>query len=314
MRIISWNVNGLRSNIVDFNTSKNKNLRKIVDDSPLDQLIKKYDPDMICFQETRMGPDQYHLFQSEEIKKIFPFQYWSSSQGEGGRSGNRYSGTSIWSRIEPISVQYDIPQMEDREGRIVQLDFGETIVIGTYTPNTGSNWDYRLNHWEPVLQTYLSNLSSSGRKVVYCGDFNIANKCDVWFGDLLEKKFQEETDPTLKKKYARKVASKKRLHSGEEVMAGYSLQERNAYKVLLENSKMIDCFRTKHPNVVDQFSWFNMRIRGSFTNNLGWLIDRFIVPRAFENDIKTCEIAHFIGVRNRDGNMISDHIPIFLEI
>ena len=89
MRIISWNVNGLRSNIVDFTTSKNKNLRKISDGSPLDKLIKKYNPDMICFQETRMGPDKYHLFQSEEIKNLFPFQYWSSSKGDGGRSGNK---------------------------------------------------------------------------------------------------------------------------------------------------------------------------------------------------------------------------------
>lgn len=314
MRIISWNVNGLRSNIVDFTTSTNKNLRKISDGSPLDKLIKKYDPDMICFQETRMGPDKYHLFQSEEIKNLFPFQYWSSSKGEGGRSGNRYSGTSIWSRIEPKSVQYDIPNMGDREGRIVQLDFGDTIVIGTYTPNTGSNWDYRLTHWEPILQKYLSNLSNSDKKIVYCGDFNIANKCDVWFGDLLEKKYKDEEDAIIKKKYLSKVNSKKRLHTGKQIMAGYSKEERNAYQSLLNNTNMVDCFRVKNPTVIDQFSWFNMRIRGSFGNNLGWLIDRFIVPKKYENDITRCEIAHFIGVRNRDGNMISDHIPIFLEI
>ena len=77
---------------------------------------------------------------------------------------------------------------------------------------------------------------------------------------------------------------------------------------------MVDCFRVTNPSVIDQFSYFSMRIRGSHTNNSGWLIDRFIVPTKYENDITRCEIAHFIGVRNKDGNMISDHIPIFLEI
>ena len=314
MRIISWNVNGLRSNIVDFTSSKNKNSRKIIDNSPLDQLIKKYDPDLICFQETRLGEDNYHLFQSESIQKLFPYQYWSSSKGEGGRSGNRYSGTSIWSRIKPESVQYDIPEMNDQEGRIVQLEFTDTIVLGTYTPNTGSNWDYRLSHWEPVLQAYLCSLSKSDKKIIYCGDFNIANKCDVWFGDLLEKKYKDEEDPVVKKKYLRKVNSKKRLHTGKEIIPGYSLEERNAYQSLLKNTNMVDCFRVKNPTVIDQFSYFSMRIRGSHTNNSGWLIDRFIVPKKYENDITRCEIAHFIGVRNGDGNMISDHIPIFLEI
>ena len=314
MRIISWNVNGLRSNIVDFTTSKNKKAREIISDSPLDQLIQTYDPDIICFQETRMDKDQYHLFESESIKSKFPYQYWSSSKGSGGRSGNRYSGTSVWSRIEPYNVSYDIPGMNDLEGRLIQLDFKFTTLITTYTPNTGSNWDYRLQHWEPILQKYLCSLSKSGRKVVYCGDFNIANKNDVWFGDLLEKKHSDETDPSLKKKYASKVYSKKRLHTGEQILAGYSLQERTAYQELLQSCDMIDCFRHLNPDVIDQFSWFNMRIKGSFKNNIGWLIDRFIIPKCHKKTIKRSEIAHFIGVRNTEGNMISDHIPIFLEI
>ena len=112
--IISWNVNGLRSNIVDFNSCKYKKPRKIEESSPLDSIIKKYNPDLICLQETRLGKDNYELFesdtsaQSNDIRKYFrpkkqksfPYIYWKSSQGEKSRSGNRYSGTSVWSKIK----------------------------------------------------------------------------------------------------------------------------------------------------------------------------------------------------------------------
>ena len=128
------------------------------------------------------------------------------------------------------------------------------------------------------------------------------------------RKYNDEQDPVLKQKYLKKVYSKLRLHTGEQILAGYSKQERNAYKSLLQKCNMVDCFRVKHPKVIDQFSWFNIRIKGSYSNNLGWLIDRFIVPSSYQSDIVQCEIAHFIGVRNKDKKMISDHIPIFLEI
>ena len=101
MKIISWNINGIRSNILDFNTSKYKNQRNIIQESPLGLIIKNHNPDIICYQETRLDKDNYHLFESEQIKKIFKYQYWNSSQGEKARSGNRYSGTSVWSKIKP---------------------------------------------------------------------------------------------------------------------------------------------------------------------------------------------------------------------
>lgn len=314
MRIISWNVNGIRSNIVDFNTAKYKDKRQILENSPIDNLIKNYNPDLICFQETRLGEDNYKLFDSDNINSKFPYRYWSSSKGEGARSGNRYSGTAIWSKIKPESVVYDIPEMNDREGRIVQLNFKDIVVITSYTPNAGSNWDYRLTHWEPVLQKYLSELSNTGKKVVYCGDFNIANKTDVWFGNLLEKKFAEEKDNQIKHRYKKTIKSKTPLHTGVVILAGYSVQERKAYSDLLLASNMVDCFRFKNPDTIDQFSYFNIRIKGSFKNNVGWLIDRFIIPQVHQDSISRCEIVHTIGVRNEDGNMISDHIPIFLEI
>ena len=312
MKFISWNVNGIRSNIVDNNSSKYKLPRKIDENSPLDQIISTYQPDIVCFQETRLGPDLYHLFQTDHIKKIYPYQYWSSSQGEKGRSANRYSGTSIWSKHKPNSIKYDFDDLNDREGRFIQLTFDNFIVITTYTPNTGSNWDYRLDHWEPKIRDYLYKLSLGKKPVIYCGDNNIANKEDIWFGDLLEMKYSTCTDASHKKKLWSKIKTKTKLHTGEKILCGYSKEERDCYKLLLNKCDFIDCYRHLNKDIIDKFTWFNIRIKDSYKNNLGWLIDRFLVGKKFGDKIKRCSILNHIGLYNSNHKFISDHLPIFL--
>lgn len=315
MKIISWNVNGIRSNIVDTKTSAYKKLREIEKGSALHKIIQLYDPDVICFQETRLGPDLYKLFESDMIKSIFPYQYWSSSKGEKSRSANRYSGTAIWSKIEATSVSYDIPHLNDKEGRFIQVNFPTTIVITTYTPNTGSNWDYRLDIWEPAIRKHLKKLSlTSSIPVVYCGDNNIANKEDVWFGDCLEVRMKSEEDPVKKRHLQKTINSKKLLHNGTKVLCGYSKAEQNAYKTLLEECKLIDCFRLKNKDIIDQFTWFNIRIPKSVENNIGWLIDRFLIQNTKKDYVKECKILSEIGIRNDAGVFVSDHLPIYLEI
>lgn len=315
MKIISWNVNGIRSNIVDSKTSAYKKTRVIEEGSALDRIIKLHDPDVICFQETRLGPDLYALFESDDIKSQFPYQYWSSSKGEKSRSGNRYSGTAVWSKIAAESVLYDIPKLNDTEGRYIQVNFPNAIVITTYTPNTGSNWDYRLDTWEPAIREHLRGLSAySSIPVVYCGDNNIANKEDVWFGECLETKLLLEQEPTKKRQLQKKIASKKSLHDGTTVLCGYSKAEQDAYKHLLEECKLIDCFRLKNKEIVDKFTWFNIRIPKSFENNIGWLIDRFLIQNTKKECVKECKILSEIGIRNSDGVFVSDHLPIYLEI
>ena len=314
MKIISWNVNGIRSNILDNNTAKFKRSRKIEDKSVLKTIIDNYNPDIICFQETRLGKDLYHLFESSNIKEFFPYQYWSSSQGEKGRAGNRYSGTSIWSKIKPDSVIYDAPGLNDKEGRFIQLNFKNCILITTYTPNTGSNWDYRLKHWEPIITKYLCTLSKGIKPLIYCGDNNIANINDVWFGKSLEKKYELEKDVLQKKKIKSKIASRKKIHTGEKILCGYSKQERDAYSNLVSKCNLIDCYRHLNPNSIDNFTWFNIRIKNSFKNNMGWLIDRFLMQSKFKNKINKCKILKEIGIRNENQIFISDHLPIFLDI
>jgi len=315
MKIISWNVNGLRSNIVDSNTAKYKFPRTIETDSALNKIITVYNPDIICFQETRLGPDLYHLFESSNIKSHFPHQYWSSSQGEKGRSGNRYSGTSIWSKHKADKVTYDFVELGDKEGRFIQISFPNLILITTYTPNTGSNWDYRLKHWEPKIRAYLKKMKDTHDKpIVYCGDYNIAQKKDIWFGDLLERRHQLEQDVVTKKILMKKIKSHAPYHDGKKMLCGYSVEERDAFKKLLEENNFVDCFRLLNPSVVDQFTWYNIRIKNSFNYNIGWLIDRFIVQDEHKHRIKDCKILKEIGIRNEQNTFISDHLPIFLHL
>lgn len=314
MRIVSWNVNGIRSNIVDGNTSLQKKPRNIESDSSLARILNDKNPDIICFQETRLGPDNYHLFEGESIKHHFPYQYWSSSKGEKSRSGNRYSGTAIWSKIKPTSVLYDTPGLHDMEGRFIQLNFSNLIVITTYTPNSGSNWDYRLEHWEPQIKSYLATLTSSDIPVVYCGDNNVANRNDVWFGDRLDRMLETEKDPLQKKKIMTKIKGKRKLHSGETILNGYSKQERDAFEKLKSECQLVDCFRYKYPEIIDQFTWFNIRMAKSFESNLGWLIDRFMIQKKHTSMIIDSRILHEVGIRNSKGVFISDHLPILLEL
>lgn len=314
MKIISWNVNGIRSNIVDTNTAKYKKPRIIAENSPLDKIISQYDPDIICFQETRLDTDLYHLFQSPEILEKFPHQYWSSSQGDKHRGGNRYSGTAIWSKYPAIKVLYDIPELQDREGRFIQLEFEHFILITTYTPNTGSNWKYRLEHWEPAIRKHLVKLSEGELPLIYCGDNNIANKNDVWFGKLLDRKFNQEEDPKEKKKLLSKIKSKKKFHTGQELLCGYSKEERAAYKHLLEEAQLIDAHRKLYPDNIDQFTYFSIRIKNSFQDNQGWIIDRFLITEKHQELIQDSKILSEIGVRNSEGVFLSDHLPIYLQI
>ena len=118
----------------------------------------------------------------------------------------------------------------------------------------------RLNTWEPAIREHLRGLSSySSIPVVYCGDNNIANKEDVWFGDCLSQNYYLN-QTRQKKDNFKKNRIQKSLHDGTTVLCGYSKAEQNAYKRLLEECKLTDCFRLKNKEIVDKFTWFNIRI------------------------------------------------------
>jgi len=150
MRLISWNVNGIRAAI-------NKGFM---------DFLNEIDSDIFCVQETKMQEGQI------EIIVEGYYQYWNSAIKKG------YSGTGIFTRIKPVSVSYGIGIEEhDQEGRIITLEFEKFYLVNCYTPNSKrelERLDYR-QIWEDELRKYLKKLDKN-KPVIYCGDLNVAHK------------------------------------------------------------------------------------------------------------------------------------------
>ena len=205
MRIISWNVAGIRG---------------ILKRGNLQHLIQKESPDIICLQETKAEEKQVEL--PEWIKTQYPYRFWESTKGTTQRKG--LSGTTIWCKTKPVR-QYNPPEM-DEEGRITTIEFEEFIIITVYTPNSQGLDSHRLifrtNEWHNQFKEYI-NAVKQLKPTIICGDFNVAhNNIDIHhphqhqkqagFLDIERKQFQEYLDigfvdqfrkfnPTLEKKY-----------------------------------------------------------------------------------------------------------------
>ena len=169
MRIVSWNVAGLRA---------------CLKRGDLDWIAQgKYD--MICLQETKALESEVEL--PEEIAKAFPYRYWNScngwtKKGVGQRKG--LSGTAIWSVRK--GTRLETPPF-DIEGRITAVDFGDAILVTVYTPNSQSVFSercvYRIKLWDGQFRQYVSELMKR-KKTIICGDFNVANEdVDVYKPD-----------------------------------------------------------------------------------------------------------------------------------
>ena len=150
MRLISWNVNGLRAcvskNFMDF--------------------FKEIDADIFCIQESKLQEGQIDL----DLPGYH--QYWNYAEKKG------YSGTAIFTKKEPLSVAYGIGIEEhDKEGRVITLEFENFYMITVYTPNSQNELarlPYRME-WEDAFRTYLKKLEET-KPVVVCGDLNVAHK------------------------------------------------------------------------------------------------------------------------------------------
>ncbi len=154
MKLISWNVNGLRANITKgFGT-----------------FFKQIDADIFCIQETKMQKEQIDITIQNIFKKYK--QYWNSALKKG------YSGTAVFSKKEPINVTYGIGIEEhDKEGRIITLEFEKFFLVNCYTPNSKKGLerlDYRML-WEDEIKKYLIKLDKI-KPVIYCGDLNVAHE------------------------------------------------------------------------------------------------------------------------------------------
>ena len=150
MKIISWNVNGIRA----------------VMTKGFPDFVKKYNPDILCLQETKAHPDQV-----DELLHDYEHHFWNSADKKG------YSGTAIFSKIKPLNVSYGGSiDVGDTEGRIVTAEFDDFFLVNVYTPNSKrglARLDYR-QEWDKLFYAYLKELEKS-KPVITCGDLNVAH-------------------------------------------------------------------------------------------------------------------------------------------
>ncbi len=151
MKLISWNVNGLRA---------------IVKKDDFMNFFRAQDADVFCLQETKMQPDQ--------LEMVLPgyHQYYNSAVRKG------YSGVAIYSKREPLSVSYGIGVEEhDQEGRVLTAEYEDFYLVCVYTPNSKDGLlriDYRME-WEDAFRAYLHKLHEK-KPVIVCGDLNVAHE------------------------------------------------------------------------------------------------------------------------------------------
>ena len=248
MKLISWNVNGFRAC-----------LKKGFED-----FFNSVDADVFCIQETKMKPDQAD-FEPAGYKKIF-----HSAERAG------YSGTAVFTKIEPITVTYGLDGEHLDEGRVITCEFEDFYFVCCYTPNAQNELkriDYRME-FEDAMRAYLMKLDKT-KSVVYCGDLNVAhNEIDL---------------------------KNPKTNVGNP---GFSDQERGKMTELL-SSGFKDTFRTLYPDKTDAYTWWSYRAAAR-PRNIGWRIDYFIVSDRFMERVKDSVI--FTEV------MGSDHCPVGLIV
>jgi len=249
MKLVSWNVNGLRACV-------NKGFL---------EYFKQTDADIFCVQETKLQEGQIELELGSDYR-----QYWNYAQKKG------YSGTAVFTRLEPLSVRYGIEEDEEPEGRIITLEFQQFYLVNVYTPNAKrdlSRLAYRLE-WEERFRRYLQELDAV-KPVVICGDLNVAH---------------QEID--LKN-------AKSNLGN-----SGFTLEERGKMTDLLA-AGFIDSFRFFYPDRTDVYSWWSYMAKVR-ERNIGWRIDYFLVSARLSEKLIDAEIdCHVLG---------SDHCPVSLTV
>ena len=249
MKLISWNVNGLRAVV-------GKNFREV---------FQSLDADFFCLQETKMQAGQLDL--------QFPGyrSWWNFADKKG------YSGTAIYSRMEPLAVTYGMGIDEhDHEGRVITLEMDDFFLVCVYTPNSQDGLrrlDYRMR-WENDFRRYLQGLDSR-KPVVVCGDMNVAHN-EI---DLKNPKTNRQN-------------------------AGFTDEERNQMTALLE-AGFADTFRHLHPTQEGIYSWWSYRFHAR-EKNTGWRIDYFLTSNRLLPRVREANILTDI--------MGSDHCPVELVL
>ena len=249
MKLISWNVNGLRAVI-------GKNFKEAFDE---------LNADVFCIQESKLQEGQLDL----DLPGYRA--YWNYAEKKG------YSGTAVFTKEEPLSVTYGLPEEEhNHEGRVITCEYPAFYLICCYTPNSQDGLkriEYRLR-FEDALRNYMVSLDQK-KPVILCGDLNVAH---------------EEID--LKNP------------ATNHMNASFSDEERGKMTELL-SAGFVDSFRYLYPDLAGAYSWWSYRMKAR-ERNAGWRIDYFIVSERLTDRIESAGIhSEIYG---------SDHCPVELVI
>jgi exodeoxyribonuclease-3 len=262
MRIYSWNVNGIRA---------------VVRKGELQKFMAKYQPDILCLQETKAKQGQAEIdFEGYE-------EYWNSAAKAG------YSGTAVFTKIKPLAIINDLPDKyikssglaadnygdSNGEGRVIAAEFTDFYLVTAYTPNAKDDLS-RIplrQDWDKAITAYCAELQKK-KPVVYCGDMNVAHTED----DLANPK------PNIGKK-------------------GFTTEERGGFNDWLK-AGFVDTFRIftqGNGHYTWWTHWANARAR-----NVGWRIDYFLVSKVLKPKVKTADI--------HAEQMGSDHCPVSIDL
>ena len=249
LKLISWNVNGLRACY----------------DKGFADAFRRLDADFFCLQETKMQEGQLDA-QFEGYRS-----YWNYAEKKG------YSGTAVFSRLEPLSVTYGMGIDEhDHEGRVITLELDSFFLITVYTPNSQDGLrrlEYRMK-WEDDFRAYLKKLEEK-KPVIVCGDLNVAHR-EI---DLKNPKTNRKN-------------------------SGFTDEERAKFTTLLD-SGFTDTFRYFYPEQEGIYSWWSYRFKAR-EKNAGWRIDYFLASASLNDKLKGAAIhTDIFG---------SDHCPVELTV
>ena len=249
MRFISWNVNGLRACI----------------GKGFSDFFAQQDADFFCLQETKLQAGQIELDLPNHQ------QFWNYAEKKG------YSGTAIFAKEAPLSVQYGVGVPElDTEGRMITLEYENFYLVTCYTPNAQrelARIDHRLK-WDEAFRNRLCQLDQQ-KPVIACGDLNVAHQ-EI---DLKNPKSNRGN-------------------------AGFSDEERESFSCLLD-AGFTDSFRFLSPDATDCYTWWSYMFKAR-EKNAGWRIDYFLVSSRIADKITAAPIYKDI--------LGSDHCPVGLEI
>lgn len=264
LTVFSWNVNGIRA---------------VVKKDTFLPFVQKYQPDILCLQETKAERGQ------AEIDLPDYTEFWNSAEKKG------YSGTAIFTKLKPLSTSNGLPDSiikqhgitgdtygdANAEGRVVTAEFDKFYVVTVYTPNAKddlSRIPLRHKHWDPGFLAYCRELEKK-KPVIFCGDLNVAHTPL----DLARPK------PNEGKK-------------------GFTAEEREGFDNFVK-AGFVDTFRQFHPGEEGHYSWWT-HWANARANNVGWRIDYILVSVGLKDKVKSAQIHSDV--------MGSDHCPVSITL